>query len=278
MANDSSSPESAPPEQSPSNSGPADSSIGSKSDGQVSSTRIQAATSASLVPAQTPTEDLNREHLLDRARSFLASPQVQNQDLPSKRAFLREKGLSEAEIENLLRTLVRAYPSNRPQTLNISFQSLHTPSIPPRTYPQPPPSNLPVLLLGIVRLFSWLAGGSAALIFFYRVRLCDNFLDTLADFVPVGLPPSQNYANMACKEFIEIASIGTVAAADYISCILERGTVRVILGLATLRSIQGAKEILPVQISGGGSQNSQRRRRRAGFLEIAHDHPVALRN
>ena len=175
MANDSKPSESAPPAQSSSNSGPADSSVDSQSDGQVSSTQTQAPTSVSIVPAQTPTEDLNREHLLDRARSFLASPQVQNQDLPSKRAFLREKGLSEAETENLLHTLVRAYPLNRRQTLNISFQPLHPPSIPPRTYPQPPPSNLPVLLLGIVRLFSWLAGGSAALIFFYRVSCCDRF-------------------------------------------------------------------------------------------------------
>ena len=183
MANDSRPPESAPPEQSSSNSEPADNPIGSKSDGQVSSTQTQAPTSASIVPAQIPTEGLNREHLLDRARSFLVSPQVQNQDLPSKRAFLREKGLSEVEIENLLHTLVRAYLVDRRQTLNISSQPLHPPSIPPRTYPQPPPSNLPVLLLGIVRLFSWLAGGSAALIFFYRVSCCDNFLDLLAEFV-----------------------------------------------------------------------------------------------
>ena len=46
---------------------------------------------------------------------------------------------------------------------------------------------------------------------------------------------------MACKEFIEITSTGIVAAADHISCILEGGTVRVVLGLATLRSIQRVK-------------------------------------
>lgn len=44
------------------------------------------------------------------------------------------------------------------------------PAIPPRTYPQAPPSNLPVLLLGLARLFSWLTGGAAVLILIYHVR------------------------------------------------------------------------------------------------------------
>ena len=43
------------------------------------------------------------------------------------------------------------------------------PQVPPRTYPFLPPSNLPVLLLKITRLFSWLAGGSAILVFLYHV-------------------------------------------------------------------------------------------------------------
>jgi hypothetical protein len=42
--------------------------------------------------------------------------------------------------------------------------------VPPRSYPQPPPSNLPILLLGLARLFSWIAAGSAALVFIYHVR------------------------------------------------------------------------------------------------------------
>ena len=57
----------------------------------------------------------------------------------------------------------------RAQT-NLLPQPQQAPMIPPRTYPQPPPSNLPNLLLGIYRLFSWLAGGSATLIFIYYVR------------------------------------------------------------------------------------------------------------
>ncbi|KJA29926.1 hypothetical protein HYPSUDRAFT_126070 [Hypholoma sublateritium FD-334 SS-4] len=163
MSNDPKPAESTPPEQSSSQPGPSNNSVGSQVNGQVSTTQKQASTSASasLLPAQTPTEAPNREQLLDRARSFLVSPQVQNQDLPAKRAFLREKGLSEAEIEKLLHTL-----------------PLNPPSIPPRTYPQPPPSNLPVLLLGIVRLFTWLAGGSAALLLLYRVFLLPRITQT----------------------------------------------------------------------------------------------------
>lgn len=99
-------------------------------------------------PAEpTPAED--RSLLLSRARSFLQSPQIANQDAFSKRQFLLEKGLHESEINPLL----RGAPS--------------APLIPPRTYPQPPPSNLPNLLLGLSRVFSWLTGGSAILMFIY---------------------------------------------------------------------------------------------------------------
>ncbi|KAF5363728.1 hypothetical protein D9756_000746 [Leucocoprinus leucothites] len=91
-----------------------------------------------------------RSLLLSRAQSFLQSPQISGQDIFSKRRFLREKGLHEAEID----TLLHDAPTSAPL-------------IPPRTYPQPPPSNLPNLLLGLSRIFSWLAGGSAILIFIY---------------------------------------------------------------------------------------------------------------
>ncbi|KIK06824.1 hypothetical protein K443DRAFT_129744 [Laccaria amethystina LaAM-08-1] len=103
-------------------------------------------------PETTPSSPLSnsREELISRARSFLHSPQIQHEDPNSKHRFLAEKGLTDSEIDALLREL--------PQ---------QAPMIPPRTYPQPPPSNLPNLLLGISRLFSWLAGGSATLIFIY---------------------------------------------------------------------------------------------------------------
>ena len=64
---------------------------------------------ASLVPT-TPVS--NRSELLDRARLFLNSPQVIHQDHESKRRFLTEKGLTDGEIQLLLREMVRrvAFP------------------------------------------------------------------------------------------------------------------------------------------------------------------------
>jgi Pex14 N-terminal domain len=48
----------------------------------------------------------NRAELIERARSFLASPQIRHEDLSAKRRFLAEKGLSDAEIAGLLQELV----------------------------------------------------------------------------------------------------------------------------------------------------------------------------
>ncbi len=51
-----------------------------------------------------PTPD--RSELLDRARHFLSSPQVIDQDYESKRRFLAEKGLADGEVQLLLREVV----------------------------------------------------------------------------------------------------------------------------------------------------------------------------
>ncbi|KAF5387839.1 hypothetical protein D9615_000605 [Tricholomella constricta] len=103
----------------------------------------------------------DRSELLSRARVFLQSPQILHQDTLAKRSFLAEKGLNEMEIDGLLREL-----------------PLQRPLVPPRTYPQQPPSNLPTLLLGLIRLFSWIAGGSAALIFIYYRFLLPRITQT----------------------------------------------------------------------------------------------------
>ena len=47
---------------------------------------------------------------------------------------------------------------------------LQPPSVPPRTYPASPPSNLPNLLIGVARIFTWLTGTSAIALFVYYVR------------------------------------------------------------------------------------------------------------
>ncbi|KAK7061956.1 hypothetical protein R3P38DRAFT_3166948 [Favolaschia claudopus] len=127
--------------------------------GKVLSTSSEATQS---VPDATPSPSAaqasgfeDRVELLNKARAFLHQPQIQREDVLSKRRFLAEKGLNDAEIEGLMREL-----------------PVQIPSIPPRTYPQPPPSNLPTLLLGLVRLFSWIIGGAAALSFiYYRILL-----------------------------------------------------------------------------------------------------------
>ena len=51
----------------------------------------------------------DRSDLLAKACSFQASPQVQNEDVKAKRAFLVEKGLNDTEIAELLRTIVCVY-------------------------------------------------------------------------------------------------------------------------------------------------------------------------
>ncbi|TFK28859.1 hypothetical protein FA15DRAFT_678250 [Coprinopsis marcescibilis] len=108
-------------------------------------------------------EQLDRNDLLAKARSFLHSAQIQQQDLSAKRRFLAEKGLSDVEVDSLMREQSPVYAA---------------PSIPPRTYPQQHPSNLPVLLLGLARLFSWIGLGSTALIFVYYRFLLPKISET----------------------------------------------------------------------------------------------------
>ncbi|KAG1745791.1 hypothetical protein EDD22DRAFT_958488 [Suillus occidentalis] len=100
-----------------------------------------------IKPDQTPQPSVNRSELIAKARTFLSTPHIRSQDDTSKHAFLVEKGLTQDEIHSLLREI--------------------PPPIPPRTYPQPPPSNLPNMLIGIARIFTWLTGTSALVLFIY---------------------------------------------------------------------------------------------------------------
>lgn len=127
--------------------------------------------SESQSPGTLPTSPLeNRAELLNRARSFLMSPQIPHEDIIAKRRFLVEKGLSDAEIAGLLQELVslsRSYSKH--SVLTIGMQPMRAPLVPPRTYPPPSPSNLPNLLIGLLRIFTWVAAGSATLILVYYV-------------------------------------------------------------------------------------------------------------
>lgn len=64
------------------------------------------APSEAATPSPSSTAQ-DREEFLSRARNFLASPQVIEQDAGEKRRFLVEKGLNESEIDSLMRELAR---------------------------------------------------------------------------------------------------------------------------------------------------------------------------
>lgn len=103
-------------------------------------------------PIQIPQPPINRSELIAKARTFLSTPHIRSQDDTSKHAFLVDKGLTQDEIHSLLREI--------------------PPPVPPRTYPQLPPSNLPNMFIGMARIFTWLTGTSAfVLLIYYRFLL-----------------------------------------------------------------------------------------------------------
>lgn len=62
-------------------------------------------------PDQHPQQSVNRSELLSRARTFLSTPHIRSQDNAAKHAFLVEKGLTQDEIDPLLREIVSRLPS-----------------------------------------------------------------------------------------------------------------------------------------------------------------------
>ncbi|KAI0700561.1 hypothetical protein BC835DRAFT_393895 [Cytidiella melzeri] len=110
----------------------------------------EAIAEAVAPEASSAPQEVDRTQLLQTAQAFLNSPHVRSEGIVAKRNFLVQKGLNEAEIEQLLQTT-----------------PAHAPLVPPRTYPQPPQSNLPNLLIGLFRIATWIAGGSAAVLLAY---------------------------------------------------------------------------------------------------------------
>jgi hypothetical protein len=47
-------------------------------------------------------DDLERSQLIDKARSFLTSPEIKGAEESKKREFLHSKGLQDDEIDQLL--------------------------------------------------------------------------------------------------------------------------------------------------------------------------------
>ena len=57
-------------------------------------------------PTSQPSQPEDRSELLERARTFLRSPQVVHEDAFAKRKFLAQKGLNDGEVETLIQELV----------------------------------------------------------------------------------------------------------------------------------------------------------------------------
>lgn len=127
------------------------------SDSQPTPGPSTASSSSSTTAVMERPQD--RSQALSQARAFLVSPQVIHQSLAAKRHFLAQKGLSEHEITSLLQQM--------------------PPSLPPPTYPQPPPSRLLPLLLGFCRVFTWVIGSASVLLFIYHRFLLPRVLRTV---------------------------------------------------------------------------------------------------
>jgi peroxisomal membrane anchor protein 14 (PEX14) len=79
----------------------------STTDTTLNSSSASASASASEHASSSSPPTSDRSELLDRARHFLNSPQVIDQDNESKRRFLAGKGLTDGGIQLLLRETVR---------------------------------------------------------------------------------------------------------------------------------------------------------------------------
>ena len=71
-----------------------------------SSSDLSPASSGSQSGDSSPPSADEHTTLVDKARAFLASPQVRGQDVLAKHKFLEEKGLNGKDIDMLLQELV----------------------------------------------------------------------------------------------------------------------------------------------------------------------------
>lgn len=84
----------------------------SNSEGKESSRQSASevpSSASSAVESSPPSEAVpveDRAALLDKARAFLASPEIRGQGLLAKSKFLEEKGLNAEEVGSLLKELV----------------------------------------------------------------------------------------------------------------------------------------------------------------------------
>lgn len=90
-----------------------------------------------------------------------------------------------------------------------SVQTPQAPSIPPRTYPQLPPSSLPILLAGLVRIMKWVAGGSLALLVIYYVCASMILQSDASTYISIAFHPTPSDRNFHGPPFDNGASTDT---------------------------------------------------------------------
>ena len=71
-------------------------------------------------PSATESGSESRQDILSRAQAFLTSPRIRDQGDVAKRKFLTEKGLTPAEVDDLLRGTVSVWAP----TLSCWFRAL----------------------------------------------------------------------------------------------------------------------------------------------------------
>lgn len=122
-----------------------DASSSPSSSGTAQAEQPPQTTDTTVVQAPPAPTVEDRSELLQRAKAFLTSPQVLQEDITAKRRFLTEKGLSDVEVEVLLRETVRVFCtmlSSRVLTDNqcsrkrhLRFHRGRIPSLPCQTCP-----------------------------------------------------------------------------------------------------------------------------------------------
>ncbi|ORX98803.1 hypothetical protein K493DRAFT_313491 [Basidiobolus meristosporus CBS 931.73] len=119
--------------------------------------------SATSTPVSTPTsvpstsssqtteasEPAPRPQMIAQALSFLNSPNVQSAPMSKKIAFLQKKGLTQAEIDAAVEKSSAKDSRQEPATPNSMHRatsSAAVPPVPPRTYAQPAPAPISIMV------------------------------------------------------------------------------------------------------------------------------------
>ena len=122
--------------------------------------------------------------------------------------------------------------------------------VPPRSYPQGPPSNLPGLILGVLRLFSWIAGGSTVVVFIYYVRF--SFYNRISLLTILSaLSPSENRQNHSSARRDQVSPARPLEQTDEVRRNAQRDTERILRFTSKTRTLERAFSVFQVSDSHG---------------------------